>query len=80
MPLSLDKLKTLINNVQGCYSDNVLFVQLWHGMIFLYLHIWNIPGAVLFNLFGGAIFGTMTGTIICLIVSKGFLFIIISKA
>lgn len=58
----------MIGNVQRCYTDNKLVVYLYQGLIFFYLQVWCIPGAVLFNLFAGAVFGTMSGTIYCIIV------------
>lgn len=69
-PRNLEQLKTLISNINGCYSDNKLVIHLFHAFNFVFLQVWCIPGTVLFNLFGGAVFGTLKGTFICLCVRR----------
>ncbi len=72
-PTNLEKLKELINNIQGCYKENMFLIHLFHAVNFVFLQVWCIPGTVLFNLFGGAVFGVLFGTIICLCVSTLYL-------
>lgn len=68
-PSNLDSLKTLVNDVNVCYVDNKLGIHIIHMICFIFLQTWCIPGTILFNLFGGAVFGVYKGFIFCLIVS-----------
>lgn len=65
-PTNLDKLKVLIKNIQDCYDNNKLLIHAFHAINFVFLQVWCIPGTVLFNLFGGAVFGVLKGTLVCL--------------
>lgn len=67
-PTNLNSLKDLCEGLQKCYEENVFSIHLFHAICFLFLQTWCIPGTVLFNLFGGAVFGAYYGTITCLIV------------
>jgi hypothetical protein len=62
-------MKSLIDNINGCYEEHYLIIHLFQGINFLYLQIWCIPGAILFNILAGAVFGIWNATIICLVVS-----------
>ena len=44
-------------------------MHLFHAIYFVFLQVWCIPGTVLFNLLGGAVFGVTKGTVICLLVN-----------
>ena len=74
IPSNLDKLKATVVNIKECYVNNKILIHLFHTFNFLFFQIWCIPGTVLFNLLGGAVFGVIKGTIICLIV--GFILIL----
>lgn len=69
-PLNLDDLKQLVSEIKGCYLSAPYLVYFIHMICFVFLQAWCIPGTVLFNLFGGAVFGVTKGFMLCLIVSQ----------
>ena len=68
-PLNLEDLKNQVNNINMCYNDNKFSIHIIHMICFIFLQTWCIPGTLLFNLFGGAVFGLKLGFILCLLVS-----------
>jgi hypothetical protein len=73
-PTNLNSLKDLCEGLLKCYDGNLIGIHLFHAICFLFLQTWCIPGTVLFNLFGGAVFGVTFGTITCLIVLLNLIF------
>lgn len=67
-PKNLEILKSQINNVLKCYNYNKSLIYVIHMICFVFLQTWCIPGTIIFNLFGGAVFGIKLGFILCLIV------------
>ena len=71
-PLNLEDLKQQVENIDNCFKTNRLPIHIIHMLCFVFLQTWCIPGTLLFNLFGGAIFGLKLGFILCLTVNLYF--------
>eukprot|EP01017_Pseudomicrothorax_dubius_P048490 TRINITY_DN8831_c0_g1_i1.p1 TRINITY_DN8831_c0_g1~~TRINITY_DN8831_c0_g1_i1.p1 ORF type:complete len:245 (+),score=18.85 TRINITY_DN8831_c0_g1_i1:64-798(+) len=65
-PTSFEKAKTIANELSSSLSTHYMDLLLFHVSSFLFLQTWCIPGTFVFNLLGGAMFGSFLGFLICL--------------
>ena len=56
----------MINQLKQHYQENRTLLLAFHGVGFLFLQTWCIPGTFFFNLFAGAIFGIPLGWPLCI--------------